>query len=416
MAVEGTLRPGAQAAQLSLNMKLLGHNELAGFGGVGEGINMQAAEGRAAHPVAGARVRAQELHRGGRHRSAQPQDGGPDRPAARRRAVELARRRGQHHGGRLPDQEVGTEARGHGPLRHQQAGRAEADLAFRPLGSELARRALRVVRRRAIRPSHLRRGRLRAEQPKDDQFYQHHRRAQSVEAGGGRALVAARHPQGRLRAAAAAPPRFDGGYRPHNTNVYPQRPDRAYIGYIDGGTMDPRHQPTRRAQAGRARWRHSPPYNGFTHTVLPLFNESGTLSSPTSASGTTARTGPSSRGWWTAREETNLVPIATLPLPPAETFIKRGGRFGAHNLHENLPGPCSCRSETTSMLRHVLQWRRARIRRFQSPAATRDRLFRARHAASWRPRARPRSTTCAWTTGGSFMPSTASAAASNAWK
>src|SRR3990170_5207971 len=43
MAVEGSLRPGAQAAPLSLNMKLLGHNELAGFGGVGVGINMQAA-------------------------------------------------------------------------------------------------------------------------------------------------------------------------------------------------------------------------------------------------------------------------------------------------------------------------------------------------------------------------------------
>src|SRR3970282_2579163 len=43
MAVEGSLRPGAQAAHLSLNMKLLGHNELAGFGGIGEGINMQIA-------------------------------------------------------------------------------------------------------------------------------------------------------------------------------------------------------------------------------------------------------------------------------------------------------------------------------------------------------------------------------------
>ena len=29
-------------------------------------------------------------------------------------------------------------------------------------------------------------------------------------------------------------PKFDTGYRAHNTNVYPQRPDRAYIGYIDG--------------------------------------------------------------------------------------------------------------------------------------------------------------------------------------
>jgi hypothetical protein len=33
------------------------------------------------------------------------------------------------------------------------------------------------------------------------------------------------------------------------------------------------------------------------------------------------------------------VPISTLPLPPIEEFRNRGGRFGAHNLHENRPGP-----------------------------------------------------------------------------
>ena len=32
-------------------------------------------------------------------------------------------------------------------------------------------------------------------------------------------------------------PKFDAGYRTHNTNVYPQRPDRAYLGYIDGGAV-----------------------------------------------------------------------------------------------------------------------------------------------------------------------------------
>src|SRR5574340_643345 len=37
-----TLTPQAQAAQtLAWNMKLVSHNELAGFGGIGEGINMQ---------------------------------------------------------------------------------------------------------------------------------------------------------------------------------------------------------------------------------------------------------------------------------------------------------------------------------------------------------------------------------------
>ena len=48
MAVEGTLRPGGGAAQLALNMKLLGHHELAGFGGVGEGNEVMMIRVRAA--------------------------------------------------------------------------------------------------------------------------------------------------------------------------------------------------------------------------------------------------------------------------------------------------------------------------------------------------------------------------------
>ena len=42
------------------------------------------------------------------------------------------------------------------------------------------------------------------------------------------------HAAGRQRHAADAAP-LDKGYRAHNTNVYPQRPDRCYLAYIDGG-------------------------------------------------------------------------------------------------------------------------------------------------------------------------------------
>ncbi len=45
-----------------------------------------------------------------------------------------------------------------------------------------------------------------------------------------------------------------------------------------------------------------------------------------------------------ARNEENLVPISTLPMPPVEEYGHKGGRFGSHNLHENRPGP-SFRSE-----------------------------------------------------------------------
>jgi hypothetical protein len=138
-------------------------------------------------------------------------------------------------------------------------------------------------------------------------------------------------------------PRFDGGYRPHNTNVYPQRPDRAYIGYIDGGAWildisdKSRPKPVGHLQ-------YSPPYNGFSHTVLPLIERQLLVISDECVR-------DDGEDWpkltWVvdARVESNLVPVATLPLPPADVFIKRGGRYGSHNLHENLPGPCSFRSE-----------------------------------------------------------------------
>jgi hypothetical protein len=139
-------------------------------------------------------------------------------------------------------------------------------------------------------------------------------------------------------------PRFDGGYRPHNTNVYPQKPDRAYIGYIDGGAwildISDKSKPK---PVGHLQY--SPPYNGFTHTVLPLI-ERGYLIISDECVRDNGEDWPKLTWVVDARVESNLVPIATLPLPPMDAFIKRGGRYGSHNLHENLPGPCSFRSET----------------------------------------------------------------------
>ena len=147
---------------------------------------------------------------------------------------------------------------------------------------------------------------------------------------------------------AEPPPRrlerkFDVGFRAHNTNVFPQRPDRAYIGYIDGGAviLDIADK-ARPKMVGH--WNHSPPFNGFTHTVLPLFGRNLLIVSDECVQDTGA-------DWpklvWVvdAREESNLVPVGTLPPPPYQEFVKKGGRFGAHNLHENLPGPLSWRSE-----------------------------------------------------------------------
>jgi hypothetical protein len=140
------------------------------------------------------------------------------------------------------------------------------------------------------------------------------------------------------------PANFDTGFRAHNTNVFPQRPDRAYLGYIDGGAIvldiaDPS------AIKLVSHWNHSPPFNGFTHTLLPLFDRNLWIVSDECVQDNGA-------DWpklvWVvdSRCDSNPLPIGTFPAPPYDTFAKRGGRFGAHNLHENLPLPCSFQSDT----------------------------------------------------------------------
>ena len=138
-------------------------------------------------------------------------------------------------------------------------------------------------------------------------------------------------------------PKFDAGFRAHNTNVYPQRPDRAYVGYIDGGAMILDIADKSRPKLV-GRWRNSPPFNGFTHTVLPL-PDRGLLVVSDECIKDDGLDWPKLVWVLDGRVESNPVPISTLPAPPHATFAHRGGRFGAHNLHENLPGPTSWRSD-----------------------------------------------------------------------
>jgi hypothetical protein len=146
---------------------------------------------------------------------------------------------------------------------------------------------------------------------------------------------------------APPPPRHPGaadtGFRPHNTNVYPERPDRAYLGYIDGGMVildisDKAHPKM------ISRWDYHPPYYGFTHTVVPFFERHLFVVSDECTRNEGA-------DWpklvWIVdgRSEENPVPIATCPLPPLADFVHRGGRYGAHNLYENVPKPNNWKSD-----------------------------------------------------------------------
>lgn len=146
----------------------------------------------------------------------------------------------------------------------------------------------------------------------------------------------------------APPPRrhadpFDKGFRAHNTNVYPQRPDRCYLGYLDAGMiiLDISDKANPKPVC---RWDNSPPYPGFTHTVLPLF-ERDLLVVTDESIVDDAADWPKLVWLLDAREEANPIPISTCPTPPIETFKGRGGRFGAHNIHENTPSPHAWTSE-----------------------------------------------------------------------
>jgi hypothetical protein len=138
-------------------------------------------------------------------------------------------------------------------------------------------------------------------------------------------------------------PLLDRGNRAHNTNVYPQRPDRCYLGYIDAGmyVMDISDKSKPKPIC---RWDNSPPYTGFTHTVLPLF-ERNLLIVTDESTADNAADWPKLIWVLDARDEAHPIPISTCPMPPVEAYANRGGRFGAHNIHENTPRPTAWHSD-----------------------------------------------------------------------
>ena len=122
----------------------------------------------------------------------------------------------------------------------------------------------------------------------------------------------------------APPPRhpLDKGYRAHNTNVYPQRPDRLYLCYIDGGmfVMDINDKANPKVIS---HWTNSPPYTGFMHTVVPLFDRDLMLVTDES-------TENAGKDWpkliWIldVRDETN--PVSDRHLPAAASRCIQGSR------------------------------------------------------------------------------------------
>jgi hypothetical protein len=136
---------------------------------------------------------------------------------------------------------------------------------------------------------------------------------------------------------APAPPRvqpFDAGYRLHTAVVPPERPDRIYTGWIDGGmiVLDVSNKAHLRL-VSRISWQSLG--DGFMHTVVPLLDRGIALA-------TQEATHEKCADWpkriWIVdiAKEAQPFPRAVLPPPSDQAALcQAGGRFGAHNINLN---------------------------------------------------------------------------------
>ena len=137
---------------------------------------------------------------------------------------------------------------------------------------------------------------------------------------------------------APPPPRvsINSGIRMHTPIVSPDRPDRAYVGWIDGGwvILDISDKAHPRLVAHRS-WQSQDV--GFAHTVLPITSR-GLAIQTEEAVKANCKDWPKHDWVWDISNETAPFVLAQMP-PPADfaALCKQGGRFGSHNVAQNRP-------------------------------------------------------------------------------
>lgn len=133
-------------------------------------------------------------------------------------------------------------------------------------------------------------------------------------------------------------------YRPHNVDVFPSHPNRAYMGYLDGGLVildigDPAHPKPVSIS------RYASP--GFTHTAFPIFSRK-LLALSEEAIGDHCAEGAKRLTLWDIADETKPRLISVMPYAAnTEQLCARDGRYGAHNIFEDKPYGPTWKSDTT---------------------------------------------------------------------
>jgi len=126
------------------------------------------------------------------------------------------------------------------------------------------------------------------------------------------------------------------GVRMHSAFVSPERPNRLYAGWIDGGIviLDIADKSTPKLVGQRSWFPVTPGYIG--HSFLPIF-ERGIAVVTQEANQENCADWP--KPIWTVdiHDETNPKEITQFPYPAGLAEFCKAGRFGAHNIHMNRP-------------------------------------------------------------------------------
>ncbi len=156
-----------------------------------------------------------------------------------------------------------------------------------------------------------------------------------------------------MNLAAGEIPHWKGRWALHHAVV---QDDIAYASWRDGGLtiLDVSDKTEPKLLAHKV-W--SPPFGGGTHSALPLHDRNLLI---VADEATMNIDQDQMKYTWVfdIRDKSNPISISTFPTPSDQDYVKMGGQFGPHNLHENRPG--SFQSSTTVFA----TWQSAGVRVF----------------------------------------------------
>ena len=209
------------------------------------------------------------------------------------------------------------------------------------------------------------------------------------------------------------PPRhpLDKGYRAHNCNVYPQRPDRCYLAYIDGGMhvldISDKANPKTISSLDQLAALHR------------LHAHRGAAVRPRADAGDRRVHGEQRQGLAEARLDSRRAqrgePRADLDLPAARPHGLCGARPVRRPQHPRERAAADLLAVRPGRGRHLLQRRASRLRHLQPVPAGAIATFVPPPLPARRP-APPRSTTCSSTSARWCTASTVTSAGCTAWR